>query len=112
MLAASQGSRTVQGDFSAARQAKRKELVTKLLNDMRNDKSIYALTFPEDEDEALELIAETVVALDEDQAVGTIKAEASAFRKWIAFCEERETMVWRDRAWVEGDETYKLEEEF
>ena len=57
MLAASQGSRTVQGDFSAARQAKRKELVTKLLNDMRNDKSIYALTFPEDEDEALELIA-------------------------------------------------------
>ena len=98
----------VQSQYNELRRASRERRVQELVALMRDGESEYSLHY-DDNDEMLECIAEAVDAMDDGSASGTVVNEASNFRHWLSFCDERQTKVIRDRPFVIGDDVYKQE---
>ena len=99
---------TVKHAYAELRSAARAERVARLVVLMKSDMSGFGLSY-EDDDDMVDSLAEVVDALDGNNASGTIDNEASNFKHYLRFCEDRKTNVWRTRTWVKGDDVWRQE---
>ena len=99
---------SVQRAYSELRVAERARRSEQLVRDLLQDESEYGMHFDSDED-ASKAALDFVIALDETNADGTIKLEASNMKAWVAFCDRHMTAVVRRRRWTEGSAEHNNE---